>query len=69
MSESHYIACDLGAESGRVILGSLSAGKLQLEEIHRFPNIPVQIQDSLRWNLLRIFQELKEGLLGGQCEQ
>ena len=40
---THYIACDLGAESGRVMLGSLESGKLALEEIHRFPNITVKL--------------------------
>ena len=58
----HYIACDLGAESGRVILGTLTGGKLQLEEMHRFPTGAVQIQGSLRWNVLGIFEELKRGL-------
>jgi len=36
---NYYLAIDLGAESGRVILGTLDAGKLSLEEIHRFPNL------------------------------
>lgn len=59
---SHYIACDLGAESGRVMLGTLDSGKLTLEEIHRFPNITVRIGKSLRWDILRTFDELKKGL-------
>lgn len=59
---THYIACDLGAESGRVMLGTLADGKLILEEIHRFPNIIVRIDGSLRWDILRTFGELKEGL-------
>ena len=42
MTTHSYIACDLGAESGRVILGTLSGGKLSLEEVHRFPNGPIQ---------------------------
>ena len=62
MSEHCYIACDLGAESGRVILGRLSDGKIALEEIHRFPNGAVKIAGSLRWDILRIFDELKIGL-------
>ena len=62
MSARHYIACDLGAESGRVILGTLDAGKLTLEEIHRFPNGPVVINGTWRWDVLRIFDELKTGL-------
>jgi rhamnulokinase len=59
---SHYIACDLGAESGRVILGTLHAGKIAIEEIHRFPTGAFKIGGSLRWNLPRIFEELKTGL-------
>ena len=58
----HFIACDLGAESGRVILGRLDADRVQLEEIHRFPNGAVRIAGSLRWDVLRIFEELKSGL-------
>ena len=41
MSEHHYLACDLGAESGRLMAGHLCDGRLRLEEIHRFPNQPV----------------------------
>ena len=62
MTDKYYIACDLGAESGRVILGKLANGRLQIEEVHRFANGAVQIQGSLRWNVLRIFEELKHGL-------
>ncbi len=62
MSDKHYIACDLGAESGRVILGTVSDGKVNLDEVHRFPNGAIRIQNSLRWNLLAIFNELKKGL-------
>ncbi len=57
-----YIACDLGAESGRVILGHLEAGKLKLEEIHRFSNGVAQVRGTLRWNVQGIFEELKKGL-------
>ncbi len=62
MTSRHYIACDLGAESGRVILGTLADGRVVLEEIHRFANAASHIQSSLRWNVLRIFEELKVGL-------
>ena len=62
MSRKHYIACDLGAESGRVILGTLEQGELQLEEVHRFPTGGVRIRGSLRWNMFGIFQQLKQGL-------
>lgn len=62
MNRSDYLACDLGAESGRVMLGTLADGKLALEEIHRFSNGPVSIGGSLRWNITRLFDELKTGL-------
>ncbi len=62
MSESFHIACDLGAESGRVILGRLADEKVTLEEIHRFPNGAIKIADTLRWDILRIWDELKIGL-------
>ena len=62
MSDHHYIACDLGAESGRVIVGRLNGGEVTFEEIHRFPNGAVKIAGSLRWNVLALFEELKIGL-------
>ena len=58
----HYLACDLGAESGRVILGTLANGRLTLEEIHRFTNGPMRVNGTLRWDVLQIFDELKMGL-------
>jgi len=57
-----YIAVDLGAESGRVMLGSVSAEKLVLEEIHRFSNGPIEENDSLRWDFDRLFSEVKIGI-------
>ncbi len=62
MSVSHYLACDLGAESGRVILGTLAAGKLSLRELHRFANTPVRENGSLHWNIPNLVVEIKEGL-------
>jgi rhamnulokinase len=62
MNPNYYIACDLGAESGRVMLGRLEDGRLQLEELHRFPSAAVRVLGSLRWDVLRIFEDLKTGL-------
>ena len=59
---THYLACDLGAESGRLMLGSLEDGRLSLEELHRFPNGPVKSGASLHWDIPRLFAELKTGL-------
>ncbi|MFA4028556.1 MAG: hypothetical protein GDYSWBUE_000518 [Candidatus Fervidibacterota bacterium] len=57
-----FIAFDLGAESGRCVVGTLTDGSLKLEEVHRFPNGPVRIIDSLHWDVLRIWQEMKEAM-------
>jgi len=59
---THYLAYDLGADSGRLMLGTLDAGKVSLEELHRFPNGPVKNNGALYWNLEGIFTELKTGL-------
>ena len=59
---SYYVACDLGAETGRVMLGKLAGGKIQIEEVHRFHNSPVSFMGSMRWDLLFLFRELKTGL-------
>ena len=62
MSEDHYLACDLGAESGRLMAGHLCDGRLRLEEIHRFPNQPVQEVESLRWDLEALQTAIEVGL-------
>jgi rhamnulokinase len=58
----NYLAVDLGAESGRVMLGSLSADSLVLEELHRFPNTPVRLPTGLYWDAFRLFHEIQHGL-------
>lgn len=57
-----HLAIDLGAESGRLMLGALTDGKVSLEELHRFPNTPLRAGDSLHWNLEALFDEVKAGL-------
>ena len=57
-----FLAFDIGAESGRVVLGRLQNDRIELQEIHRFPNGPVQIGDSLHWDVLHLWQEMKHGL-------
>jgi rhamnulokinase len=59
---THYLACDLGAESGRLMLGTLADGKIVLEELHRFPNGPVKTSGALHWNIDALLAELKNGL-------
>jgi rhamnulokinase len=57
------LAYDLGASSGRALLGRLTDDKLVVEELHRFPNDPVQVGDRMYWDILRLFHEIKQGLL------
>src|SRR5512146_669242 len=57
-----YLAIDLGAESGRIMAGRWNGKRLALEEIHRFPNGPVNLADSLRWDAVRLWAEIKKGL-------
>ena len=57
-----YIAVDLGAESGRVMLGLVSADKLVLEEIHRFDNGPIEEDGALRWDFHRLLSEIRTGI-------
>ena len=59
---TRYIAVDLGAESGRVMLGSIDGDKLGIEELHRFPNTPVRTPSGLYWDILRLFHEIQQGL-------
>ncbi|MGA2183445.1 MAG: rhamnulokinase family protein [Bryobacteraceae bacterium] len=59
---SNYLAVDLGAESGRVMLGGLNAGRLTLEELHRFPNQPVELPGGLYWDSFRLHHEIVHGL-------
>jgi rhamnulokinase len=59
---NYYVALDLGAESGRVMLGSLADGRLQLEEVHRFPTGAMSVAGTLRWDILHFFEEIKTGL-------
>lgn len=59
---SNYLAFDLGAESGRAMLGTLAGGKLHLEELHRFANEPVRVSTGLYWDTFRLFHEIRQGL-------
>ena len=59
---SNYLALDLGAESGRGLLGRFDGERLELEEVHRFPNGPVRMLDTLYWDLPRLFDEIKIAL-------
>ena len=57
-----YLAVDLGASSGRLVLGRLDGARLELEEVHRFPNGPVRVGDALYWDFLGQWQQVLVGL-------
>ncbi len=56
------VAVDLGAESGRAVVGTFDGGRLALEDVHRFPNVPVTLAGTLHWDFLRLFGEVTAGL-------
>lgn len=58
----HYVAVDLGATSGRVILGTVVADKISMEEINRFPNKIVRTSGHYYWDLLALYGEIIKGL-------
>lgn len=58
----NYLAIDLGASSGRVVLGTLDGGSFELEEIHRFANGPVRVRGTLHTDVLRLWSEILDGL-------
>lgn len=62
MAEKTYLAVDLGAESGRVMAGHFDGKKIRLEQQHRFSNGPVNLGDTLRWNLVGLWSEIRNGL-------
>jgi rhamnulokinase len=57
-----YLAFDLGAESGRAMVGHLRSGVLSLTEIQRFANQPIRQRASLRWDLARLWDEMRRAL-------
>jgi rhamnulokinase len=62
MAGRNFLAFDLGAESGRAVLGTLENGRLTLQEKHRFANPTGRMNAHLHWNLLAQWEELKTGL-------
>lgn len=57
-----HLAVDLGASSGRVLSGSVVNNRLTLGEVHRFDNVPVYVQNRMHWNLLELWQQIRNGL-------
>ncbi|MBQ6019360.1 MAG: rhamnulokinase [Clostridia bacterium] len=57
------LAFDFGASSGRAIIASYDGDKITLEEVHRFSNDPVMLNGTLYWDALRLFFEIKQGII------
>ena len=61
-SPLRLVAVDLGAESGRAVVGTFDGERLALEDVHRFPNVPVTLAGTLHWDFLRLFGDVIAGL-------
>ena len=59
---SQHLALDLGAESGRALLGRFESGCLSLTEVRRFPNVPVTAGATLRWNVQALWGEIQQAI-------
>ena len=59
MSDYKVLAIDFGASSGRAIIGNFKNNKIEIEEIHRFSNDPVKLNNTMYWDFLRLFFEIK----------
>ena len=62
MASLNYLALDLGAESGRAMIGQFDGERLQISEAHRFANLPVRLPDGLHTDVLRIWAEINQGM-------
>src|SRR5438046_2561015 len=62
MATRSILAFDLGAESGRAVLGRFDGRRIALEELHRFSNGPVRMRDALYWPFPKLWQEVLSGL-------
>lgn len=61
-SSANYIAVDLGASGGRVMLGRGGSDGFELEELHRFPNVPLSQNEHLYWDVQKLWSEIKKGI-------
>ncbi len=68
MKENKFIGFDLGAESGRCVVGKLSDNKLTLHEVHRFTTHSIKYDEGFHWDILAIYEEIKKGLINAQKE-
>ncbi|MGB5823168.1 MAG: rhamnulokinase family protein [Proteocatella sp.] len=68
MKEKRILAFDFGASSGRAMMGVYDGESITLEEIHRFSNDPVMVNGTMYWDILRLFHEIKQGIIkAGHC--
>jgi rhamnulokinase len=68
MESRLFLAFDLGAESGRSVLGRLSEGQIHTRELTRFPNAPIHVFGHQHWNVYSLFEEVKKGIRAGLAE-
>ncbi len=68
MAEKAYLAVDLGASSGRCVLGHFDGKSLRLEEVFRFENGPVEAAGHLHWDLLNLWSQIRQGLRAGSSK-
>src|SRR5215475_2766648 len=61
-AQLRYAAVDLGASNGRVIVGTVDRGRIDLAEVHRFANDPVRLPDGLHWDVVRLYRDIIDGL-------
>ena len=64
----NYLTVDLGAESGRTIVGTLTDGNLTIAETYRFPNDPVRLADGLHWDVLHLWSNIKAGITASSAK-
>ena len=68
MNSKTYLAVDLGAESGRVLAGEFDGRLLELRVVHAFSNGPVNLNGSIHWNIVGLYNEILSGLAKAQSE-
>ena len=59
MTKKNFLIIDLGAGSGRAIVAAFDGNRYEMEEIYRFDNRPVFLKDTIYWDFLRLFSEIK----------
>ncbi len=66
--KKRILAIDFGASSGRAILGTFDGEKITLKEVHRFSNDPVTVNGTVYWDVLRLYHEIKQGIIKAKAE-